>query len=127
MVGGTCVLPRSQRERIVRLVITHADIEARSLVLARAIVARVDADPEHRALALARQRCARWRKTAPCADLECWAKILGQPWSAVRAVLLDPSDEGRRLRQSNPFCGVLTPRERWEIYRNWRRHDSRAA
>jgi len=35
----------------------------------------------------------------------------------VRAVLLDESDEGQRLRQSDPFCGVLTPRERWEIYR----------
>ena len=106
--------------------IAHQDIEARSLALARAIVDRVDGDPEHRALALARQRCERWRKTAPCADMERWADILAQSWASVRQVLLDPSEEGRRLRQSNPFCGVLTPRERWAIYRSFR-HDSRAA
>ena len=35
----------------------------------------------------------------------------------MRAVLLDESDEGQRLRQNDPFCGVLTPKERWAIYR----------
>jgi hypothetical protein len=37
----------------------------------------------------------------------------------VRAVLLDESDEGQRLRQSDPFCGILTPEERWKIYREY--------
>lgn len=103
--------------------ISHQDIEARSLDLARAIVARVDCDPRHQALELARERCRRWLQQAPCADLGRWEEILKQPWPAVRGVLLDPSDEGKRLRQSNPFCGVLSPRERWEIYRRFRRHD----
>jgi hypothetical protein len=46
-----------------------------------------------------------------------WDRILEQEWEAIRLLLLDPGEKGRRLRQSNPFCGVLSPRERWEIYR----------
>jgi hypothetical protein len=105
---------------------SHNDISRRSLTLAHEVVRRVDADPEHKALAQARQRCARWLQTAPCSDLLEWNEILHRPWSAVRAVLLDPSETGQRLRQSNPFCGVLTPRERWAIYRRTTRHDTPA-
>ena len=35
----------------------------------------------------------------------------------MRAILLDESDEGQRLRQTDLFCGILTPAERWQIYR----------
>lgn len=35
----------------------------------------------------------------------------------VRCVLLADNEEGRRLRQSSPFCSVLTARERWTLYR----------
>ena len=34
-------------------------------------------------------------------------------------MLLEESESGQRLRQSTPFCGVLTPRERWAIYKDW--------
>ena len=43
--------------------------------------------------------------------------ILERPWAEIRSILLDDSEEGRRLRQNDPFCGVLTPAERWDIYR----------
>ena len=46
-----------------------------------------------------------------------WGRILELEWEAIRPLLLDPGEEGRRLRQSSPFCGILSPRERWEIYR----------
>ncbi len=105
---------------------SHQQIDARSLELARAIACRIDADPEHQAVAMARARCALWRRTAPCADLDEWAGLLERPWPEIRAVLLDPSERGTRLRQSNPFCGVLSPRERWALYRSFR-HDPRAA
>ncbi len=48
-----------------------------------------------------------------------WQEILNQNWESVRKVLLDESEEGKRLRQSTPFAGVLTPQERWEIYRRF--------
>ena len=106
---------------------SHGDIDRRSLELAYELVRRVDADPQHEALAQARRRCERWLHTAPCTDLQQWEKILRNPWPAVRDVLLDPSETGQRLRQSNPFCGVLTPRERWAIYRRVRCHDAQPA
>jgi len=105
-------------------VIHHRQTEKRSLAMAQEIVRRIDADPEHRALGLARERCRAWLEKAPCSDLHRWAAILEQPWNAVRRVLLDTSETGIRLRQSNPFCGVLTPRERWDIHRRMGNHET---
>jgi hypothetical protein len=105
---------------------SQQQIDARSLALARVLVSRIDADPEQRVIARACARCERWRKAAPCADLDLWAELLRRPWPEIRAVLLDASERGARLRQSNPFCGVLSARERWAFYRSYR-HDPRAA
>ena len=99
---------------------THQQIDQRSLALARAIVARIDADPSRTGLAKARGTCARWFQEHPRPAFREWLEILERPWEQIRAVLLDESEEGQRLRQSDPFCGVLTPRERWEIYRAYR-------
>ena len=96
---------------------THQDVEERSLAMARAIVARIDADPKRAGLARARAVLARWLKARPSPALLEWERILERPWAEIREVLLDPSEEGRRLRQNDPFCGILTPRERWEFYR----------
>jgi len=52
-----------------------------------------------------------------------WMDVLKKPWSEVRSVLLDDSEKGRLLRQSNPFCGILTPRERWSIYQQFGVHE----
>jgi len=108
------------------LVKTHRDIEERSLALARAIVARIDCDPQRTGLKKARETCARWLRSDPAPAIAEWRSILVKPWKEIRAVLLDESEEGRRLRQSNPFCGVLSPQERWTIYRRYR-HEPRAA
>jgi hypothetical protein len=95
----------------------HREVEERSLAMARAIVARIDADPDRRGLAHARTVLERWLAARPCPALLEWERILQRSWAEIREVLLDPSEEGRRLRQSDPFCGILTPQERWEFYR----------
>lgn len=101
---------------------THTDIDVRSLDLARALVASIDADPARRGLARARATCERWRREIhDTPAIREWATILEQPWETVRAVLLDESEEGCRLRQNSPFAGVLPPRVRWDIYRRHRR------
>ena len=84
--------------------------------MVREIVARIDADPTRRGFEHAKDVCRRWvaRGNVPARE---WLIILQRPWEEVRAVLLDESDEGQRLRQNDPFCGVLTPQERWAIYR----------
>ena len=98
---------------------SHEAIDRRSLRLAEMVAERIDADPSRRGLERARAVCARWRSPGePAAVLE-WAALLTQPWETVRPVLLERSPRGQRLRQSSPFCGILTPRERWQAYREF--------
>jgi hypothetical protein len=109
---------------------THQEIDARALRLARSIVAHIDADPTRSGVEKAVSTCMRWQRMLPEQQRVCvdeWADILKQPWSAIREVLLDESEEGNRLRQSSPFCGVLSNRERWSILKEFVSHDSRAA
>ncbi|MBM3859653.1 MAG: hypothetical protein FJ395_08390 [Verrucomicrobia bacterium] len=98
---------------------THQAIDQRSLALAQAVVSRIDEDPTRRGLGLAQETCARWLRDNPSPVLAEWAEILKRDWQQVRSVLLDAGTEGQRLRQSSPFCGVLSPSERWVIYQQF--------
>jgi hypothetical protein len=53
-----------------------------------------------------------------------WDTLLSRPWQEIKKSLLDLSEQGDRLRQNNPFCGVLTPQERWSIHRAFRHHET---
>ena len=93
----------------------HPHIDARSLEMAKIIVKRIDADPTliehaHRYLAGEEER----HGTLSQASLE-WKQILTRPWSEIRKILLDESDEGQRLRSSKPFAGIVTEEERLAI------------
>jgi hypothetical protein len=99
---------------------THQQIDQRSLAMAQAIVLKIDRDPQRRGLQQARAVCQRWFRERPRPAVGEWLKLLDQPWEELRQLLLDESERGQRLRQSDPFCGILTPRERWEIYRSHR-------
>lgn len=105
---------------LVRTARTHQQIDQRSLAMARVIVARIDRDPARAGLAKAKATCQRWFEQRPQPAVREWLEILSRPWEEVRAVLLDESEVGQRLRQSDPFCGILTPQERWEIYKAYR-------
>jgi hypothetical protein len=96
---------------------THQQIDRRSLALAQAVADAIDRDPSRTGLAHARATCERWRRQVPSSAVEEWGRILELDWEAIRSFLLDPGEEGCRLRQSSPFCGILSPRDRWEIYR----------
>lgn len=105
---------------------SHQQIDERSLALAKVVATKIDADPGKLAIDRARTRCARWRLTAPCDDVNLWAELLLKPWPEIRTVLLDTSERGTRLRQSSPFCDVISPRERWDLYRSFQ-NDARTA
>ena len=98
---------------------THQQIDRRSLALARRIVEKIDADAGGEGLASATETCARWLSRSNSPVHQEWCDILARPWEEVRRVLLDESEEGTRLRQNSPFCGVLTAQERWQIYRSF--------
>jgi hypothetical protein len=98
---------------------THQEIDRRSLGMVRRIVEKIDADPERQGFEHAKRVCERWIAQGIRFARE-WRTLLQRPWEDVRAILLDESNEGPRLRQTDPFCGILTPEERWEIYREAR-------
>ena len=108
------------------LVKTHPEIDDRSFVLAQAIVEIIDRDPLHAGLQKARMTCQHWSLASPSPAVSEWAAILEQDWPKVRMILLDPGEEGRRLRQNSPFCGILSPQERWAIFKRFS-HESTAA
>jgi len=58
---------------------------------------------------------ARYGKDAPSA-LDEWAVILRRPWPQIAAFITDAGERATRLRQSTPFAGVLSVRERDRIY-----------
>ncbi|MGA2175198.1 MAG: hypothetical protein ABSH38_09480 [Verrucomicrobiota bacterium] len=85
--------------------------------MAKAIVEKIDRDPARAGVGKAKATCQRWYREHPGPALGEWLHILERSWEEIRRVLLEESEEGKRLRQSGPFCGVLTPQERWAIYR----------
>src|SRR5665213_2561327 len=97
--------------------ISHLQIDQRSLAMAKAVVERIDRDPERAGLKKAKAACERWFHSDPTPAIGEWMAILERSWDEIRQVLLDESEEGQGLRQSTPFSGVLTPQERWNIYR----------
>jgi len=98
---------------------THEAIDRRSLALAQAVVATIDADPLRQGLALARENCTRWQRESSSPAVAEWLTLLQKDWADIRATLLDAGPEGQRLRQSNPFCGVIKPAERRAIYQRF--------
>ena len=100
-----------------RVGIGHPHIDARSLDMARIVVERIDADPT--LFNVARENLDRWRQlhgTLSRANQE-WEEILKRPWREIRAILLEESDEGQRLRSTAPFVGIVTEEERLAIRR----------
>lgn len=124
---GRLALKNVCRPASLAFVRTHQQIDRRSLELARAIVSAIDSDPARAGLQRARETCQRWRATSPSPAIEEWLAILDRDWAEIRRVLLDDDENARRLRQSSPFCGAISPRERWAIYERFGTDDSRSA
>jgi hypothetical protein len=100
---------------------SHEWIDARSLALDLAVAGKLRAEPD--LLDRARRTLDRWleqrRPAVPAVLLE-WHEILTR-WPLGRILdLLTSSDETpRRLRQSSPFCGILSPEERLAIFKEY--------
>ena len=94
--------------------------EAKSLRLHAAIAERVVADPQ-RAVAKAQANLATMRAadTEGHASrwLDEWEHLLDGPLLDLVNVVVSTSQEGRDLRQSTPFAGVLSPAERLDALR----------
>ena len=92
--------------------------DARSLALAKAVVEKTEADPA--LVAVGHRNLARWRRQG-AGELsrasDEWAQLLAKlEWTGIKAILTGPSEEGKRLRKSHPFTGILTEAERRAIH-----------
>ncbi len=100
----------------------HYTIDQRGLALAHAIVAKIEQGDVGVGIATAQEVNARWRAMVPSALHDEWQVILATDWETIKQTLLCPSEYGQRLRQNNPFCGILTPQERWKIFEEYRQY-----
>jgi len=94
----------------------HRLAEERSISLHREVAVRLRADPRH--LAAARVRVAGWLATGDVSDhyARAWEQALELPLEELCALLVDPGERARALRQATPFAGVVDPRTRWRIW-----------
>ncbi len=103
--------------------------ERRSLWLHRAIAARIQADPD-RAVLVARENLATRRRADEAGRAEtwrhAWEALLGGPLDVLLAALCSTSTYASQLRQTAPFAGLLTPQERWTVYRCFARAENRS-
>lgn len=115
----------------LHLVVLPADVadpsltreQRRSLKLHRAIVSNLIADPDA-TLAIARRNVSRMRDANNDGSAEhwfsAWEHLLDGPLELLISVMVSPSQRASSLRQVTPFAGVLTPQERWDVYRSFR-------
>jgi hypothetical protein len=98
----------------------HRVAEARSRAYHRLIAERLSPAM----IAAARAQLDRW--VAQGAALhptyaEAWRRLLDGPIDGVRAVLEGDDERSATLRQVSPFAGMISPRERWALWRRVRR------
>jgi hypothetical protein len=96
---------------------SHRVLDARSLVMHTVAAAKIARDPS--LIGRAKRNLDRWKlefeDEAPAWWRE-WNNILKKPWQEVVFLMTELSEKAVRLRQSSPFAGVLTPKERRRIY-----------
>ncbi len=97
---------------------SHQWIDLVDLEMSRRIARKIRQDPSLMRVPKANLR--RWRRKFgywPPAFRE-WADILkNNPLPRVLEILTQDNDEGQRLRQSDPFVGILTVEERRRFFK----------
>lgn len=100
---------------------SHQWIDFVDLMAHRAMARKIRRQPE--LFDRARRNIARWETLNRCCaePLREWKQILREnDMQKVLRIISRAGDEGNRLRQSSPFCGILTEKERDTI---WARYD----
>ena len=106
----------------------HRLVDQRSLAFDRLIAKKLRANPA--LVEKARINLARWLKASDprsALDLAEWQRLLDGPFPELLAMLEATDERATRLRQSSPFCGILTPAERIAIIREYQKRESVAA
>ena len=102
----------------------HRLAEERSLEYHRLVAQRLGRDPA--LLDAARRRVAAWIAGSHVAGAphphyaQAWSVLLASPLPGLQASLVDPGPEAIALRQVTPFAGAISPRVRWNLWREVR-------
>ena len=99
----------------------HRIFEARSLAMHCKIVQKISRDPS--LLEKAKANLRRWSAKNDGPEpryLKEWQEILDKPWPAIAEMMTSMREDATRLRSSSPFAGVLTEKEREQIYAAFR-------
>jgi hypothetical protein len=103
----------------------HRRIDERSLAFGHAMAVRLPSHPE--LLDRARTTLARWLTTCSPSSrpaLHEWETALAGPVEGVIALLTGLDERATRLRQSNPFAGLLSQQERNAILLQFESYDA---
>jgi len=99
----------------------HRILDARSLAMHCKIVQKISRDP--RLLKKAKANLSRWSAKIDGSKpryLKEWQEILEEPWLKIAEIMTSMSEDATRLRSSSPFAGVLSEKEREQIYAAFR-------
>ena len=106
----------------------HRLIDERSLAFDRLVAARLRSQPA--LVEKARGNVTRWLETCSAgarpALLE-WQRVLAGSFDELLSLIEATDERATRLRQSSPFCGILTEEERLGILREFQTRESAAA
>jgi hypothetical protein len=105
----------------------HQMIDERSLAFDRLIASKLRMDPT--LVEKARSNLSRWLLTADASVrpvFQKWRNLLDGPMDLLLSTLESPEEHATQLRQSSPFCGILTREERTRILQEFHRRESRA-
>jgi hypothetical protein len=94
----------------------HRLHDIRSLALHALVAKKLAKDT--RLIGVAKRNLARWKKGRPnpLGYLAEWEQLLSRPIPEVLDVLTAMNERATRLRQSSPFAGVLSPKERKRLF-----------
>jgi len=96
---------------------THADIDLRSLEFHKHVVVKIENDPSLKKKAF--EILDRWTAVSPHRSRKEWRDILSLPWSKAKEVILEDTENGRRIRQTSPLPCLLSKEERGDIAKRW--------
>ncbi|MEI6535506.1 MAG: hypothetical protein WCN98_09220 [Verrucomicrobiaceae bacterium] len=103
----------------------HCLIDERSLAFDRLIADKVRANP--RMVERARGNLLHWLETCSPrarATLLEWRDVLDGPLSELLRMMTATDERAVRLRQSSPFCGILSRAERSRILKEFQSHET---
>ncbi len=107
---------------------SHDLIDQRSLVFGKLIAERILVD--RNGIDHARKNVERWLLTCSPgtrSTLIEWQAMIDGPLEGLVAVLTGDDERAKRLRQSNPFTGIISEQERHEIIRRFYAYESGTA